>query len=189
MNKHPMRIAFLESTSEMGGGEHVLLALVESLPRSEVQPYLVCPNEGELSARAAHVDVPTIIIPMPTFPSLSVLWRNQKIVNPLAVIYDFALTVLAAIRTARRLKREQVELIHTNTLFAHLYGGLAARLLGVPCVWHVHDVLDARRFGGLAGWLWRQLSNVLATHIVGSSKAAVEIFANPDKSSTIYMGI
>src|SRR5262249_35298630 len=104
-------------------------------------------------------------------------------------IYDFALTVLAAIRTARRLRREQVEVIHTNTFFAHLYGGLAARLLGVPCVWHVHDLVDTRRFGGLARCLCRQLGHTLATHIVGRSKAVTENFADLNKSSTIYVGI
>jgi len=184
-----MRVAFLESTGEMGGAEHVLLALLEGFSRDEVQSYLVCPKEGELTARAARAHIRTIILPIPTFASVSVLWGNHKVVNPFAVIYDVALIVLAAIRTARRLRREQVEIIHTNTFFAHLYGGIAASLLGVPCVWHVHDLVDTRRFGGLVAWLWRQLGDALATHIVGCSKAVIENFANLNKRSTIYVGI
>ena len=173
----------------MGGAEHVLLALLEGFSRDEVQSHLVCPKEGELTARAARAHIRTIIVPIPTFASVSVLWRNHKIVNPFAVIYDFALIVLAAIRTARRLRRVQVEIIHTNTFFAHLYGGLAARLLGVPCVWHLHDLIDTHRFGGLARWLWRQLGDALATHIVGCSKTVTDNFADLTKISTIYVGI
>lgn len=184
-----MRIAFLESTSEMGGGEHVLLALVGRFARTEVQPLLIASQEGELVTRTAKANIPTLVLPLPTFPSLSFVMRNHKIVNPLAVIDDFALVVLAALRTARVLRSERIELVHTNTLFAHLYGGLAARLAGVPCVWHIHDVIDAARFGGLSGWLWRMLGRVLPTHIVGSSNAAVQIFSNPAKCSTIYAGI
>src|SRR5437016_192913 len=152
-----MRVAFLESTSEMGGGEQVLLALVERFPRAEVQPLLIAPHSGELTARAAQPNIPTLILPLPAFPSLSVLVRNHKIVNPFAVLYDFVLVLVSALRVARCLKQERIELLHTNTLFAHLYGGLAARLVRVPCVWHIHDVMDAARFGGLAGWLWKQL--------------------------------
>lgn len=185
----PFRIAYLEATSEMGGAEYVLLALLERFPPSVIEPFLICPSAGELTNRAARAQIATLIVSIPPLASISVVWRRRKILNPLAVLYDAAIVLLASVRAARALKRARIELIHTNTLFAHLYGGLAARWLGLPCIWHVHDVIETRRLGGLAGWLWRQLGKALATQIVGSSQCAVRVFAGTGKESTIYVGI
>lgn len=185
----PIRIAYLESTSRMGGGEHVLLALLQRLPRHEFEPYLFCPEAGELTSRAREMQIPTIIQPLPAFASLSRVRNNKKILNPLAVIYDLVVVTIAAVLIARQLKVAQIELIHTNTLFGHLYGGIAARLLRIPCVWHVHDAIETQRFGGLAGWVWRQLGRGLATRIVGCSQCAVQAFSGSAKELTIYMGV
>jgi glycosyltransferase involved in cell wall biosynthesis len=188
-SSRPLRIAYLESTSRMGGAEHVLLALLQRIPRAEFEPYLFCPEEGELTSRAREMQIPTIIQPLPAFASLSRIRNNKKILNPLAVIYDLVLVTIATVLIARQLKAAQIELIHTNTLFEHLYGGIAARLLGIPCVWHLHDAVDSQRFGGLAGWVWRQLGRGLATRIVGCSQCAVQAFSGSAKELTIYMGV
>lgn len=173
----------------MGGGEYALLALLQRLPRHEFEPYLVCPEAGELTLRVGELQIPIIIQPLPAFASLSHVWNHKKVLNPLAVIYDLVLVTIAAILIVRRLKGAQIGLIHTNTLFSHLYGGIAARLLRIPCVWHLHDAIETHRFGGLAGWLWRQLGRGLATRIVGCSQCAVQAFSGSAKELTIYTGV
>ena len=40
---------------------------------------------------------------------------------------------------ARRLRQLHPDVVHTNSLKAALYGGVAARLAGVPVVWHIRD--------------------------------------------------
>lgn len=185
----PLRIAFLESTSQMGGAEHVLFQLVRRFPRNEISPLLVCPGPGELTERAARDKIPTLIVPLAAFASLSRVWGSRKILNPFAVVYDAALIFAAAERIIPHLERAQIDIVHTNTLFAHLYGGLAARRLRVPCVWHLHDAVETTRFGGVAGWVWRTLGNLLATRIVGSSRCAVRAFAGSPRAVTVYTGI
>ena len=44
-----------------------------------------------------------------------------------------------SLRLARRLRRLSPDLVHTNSLKAGVYGSIAARLAGVPVVWHVRD--------------------------------------------------
>jgi glycosyltransferase involved in cell wall biosynthesis len=44
---------------------------------------------------------------------------------------------IAALR--RRLRELQPDFVHTNSLKAAVYGGLAARLARVPVVWHIRD--------------------------------------------------
>ena len=43
---------------------------------------------------------------------------------------------------AKRLRYLNPDLIHTNSLKAHVYGTLAARLVRRPVVWHLHDRLS-----------------------------------------------
>jgi len=53
---------------------------------------------------------------------------------------DYARDVVETARSARRLakliRREHVALVHVNEIL-DVYGGIAARIAGVPCVWHV----------------------------------------------------
>ena len=39
----------------------------------------------------------------------------------------------------RRLRELQPDIVHTNSLKAALYGGVAGRLAGIPVIWHVRD--------------------------------------------------
>jgi glycosyltransferase involved in cell wall biosynthesis len=45
-------------------------------------------------------------------------------------------------RLAEIIRRDRIQLVHCNGTGAHIYGGLAARLCGVPSVFHVHDVMN-----------------------------------------------
>jgi hypothetical protein len=55
-------------------------------------------------------------------------------------------------RLARRLRTIRPDLVHTNTLKAGVYGSLAARLAGVPVVWHVLDRISPTTSGGRPCW-------------------------------------
>lgn len=48
---------------------------------------------------------------------------------------DLVETGRAAVRVARIIRRERVALVHANEIL-DVYAGFAARLAGVPCVWH-----------------------------------------------------
>jgi glycosyltransferase involved in cell wall biosynthesis len=43
---------------------------------------------------------------------------------------------------SRLLSRIKADVVHTNTVKAHVTGGAAARLAGLPCVAHIRDILD-----------------------------------------------
>ncbi len=59
--------------------------------------------------------------------------------SPAAVVGSALYTV----RLARRLRSLRPDLVHTNSLKAGVYGGLAARAVGIPQVWHVRDRIAA----------------------------------------------
>lgn len=180
---------YLEATSQIGGAERVLIELLERLPRELVEPHLICPEPGALTDQAQASHIPLTIESLPNFASTSRVFGERKIIDPFAVLRDFALVVNSSARISRRLRQEHFDLIHTNSFFAHLYGGLAAKRLGIPCAWHLHDMMETNRFGGLAGFLWRWLGNNLPSRIIGSSKCALEAFDGSDKAVAIYAGV
>jgi glycosyltransferase involved in cell wall biosynthesis len=48
---------------------------------------------------------------------------------------------LAVYELARHLRALEVDVVYTNTIKAHVIGGLAARVAGKPCVAHLRDIL------------------------------------------------
>ena len=66
-----------------------------------------------------------------------------------------------AFRLARLAKREDVAIIHTNSLKSDIMGGVAGRIAGIPVIWHIRDHINAdylpakiaQLFRWLAGWL------------------------------------
>ena len=78
------------------------------------------------------------------------------------------------IRLARRLARARPDLVHTNTLKAALYGGMAARLVGIPCVWHVRDRIAPDYLPSSAVSLVRLAARLLPNAIIANSQATLE---------------
>jgi len=96
--------------------------------------------------------------------------------------------VRGAWRLAQYLRAHPVDLVQTNSTFAHIYGGLAARLAGAPCIWYFHDLIERRRLVGAFGLLWRILAVCLATRVVGVSNAVIGSLSAGFRGCVIYAG-
>ncbi len=78
-----------------------------------------------------------------------------------------------SLRLALRLRRLRPDLVHTNTLKAALYGGVAGRLAGVPVVWHVRDRIASDYLPRPAVSLVRVAARVLPTTVIANSEATL----------------
>jgi glycosyltransferase involved in cell wall biosynthesis len=184
-----LRVAYIDHSGEMGGAEHLLLALINGLPRDRVEPLLICGQEGRFADQARKLNIPTQVIPSPRFVSLSVVVGTRKILNPLAILRNLFSIVRSAQQLSHYLRTAQVELIQTNSNFAHIYGGLAARFAGLPCIWYFHDLIEPQRLRGAIALVWRFLANILAMHVVGVSQAVVDALGIGERASVIYTGL
>jgi glycosyltransferase involved in cell wall biosynthesis len=92
-------------------------------------------------------------------------------------------------RLARFLAQTKPHLVVTKGLFPHFYGGLAARHLGIPCIWHVQDFIS-ERFLGLYRRAFALAARVLPNHIIADG-AAISRQLNPvkDRLSVILNGV
>ena len=133
MNKLP--ILFIHSSNELYGSDRVLLQLVSGLDRQRFEPVVVLPNdinyEGELSQALDELDICNYSI------SLGVLRRKYfSLIGIIQFAYNFFRGIHALWEIA---KQHKILLIHSNTS-AVFGGGLAAFLLQVHHVRHVHEI-------------------------------------------------
>lgn len=131
-----LRVAFVDQTgADAGGAEESLTLLLRHLP-GDFDPLIVLFQDGAFAARLRDLGLRTTI--MPVAESISGSTRERpRLSGALAV-------PAAALRLADVLRHEHIDVVHTNTLKAHVVGACAARLAGVPCVVHFRDILEGR---------------------------------------------
>lgn len=191
-NESRSTIVFVESAAAMGGVQFSTLYLAQHLNSTLWRPIVVCPAEGDLTqaCRNAGIDVHILDCPRLRATSFRIGRDWARLPNPLNWAWDGWATLAAARKLARILKRVNPDVIVTKGLFSHFYGGLAARHLGIPCVWHVQDFISERFwklyqrfFGQLARWIPDQVV------VDGASISRQLHRAVHHRTSTIHNGI
>lgn len=115
----PIKALLVSPVGEVGGAEQVFLALAKRLPEHGVEPILACLRPGPLITEARKQGILTYAFQEHRLRQLGAVARG--------------------IRWLTKLVREVgADVIHCNHA-AHLYGGPASRLTGVPELWHIHD--------------------------------------------------
>jgi glycosyltransferase involved in cell wall biosynthesis len=158
-------VLFVDHSSVLGGGEHSLLLLLGSLDRRRFVPHLAAPP-GELASAAELSGIRV------HRTKLSRLRREPAALRRLGV---------GARRIAGIVRREDVAVVYGNTLRGSLYAAVAARLTGVPFLWHVRDILPR-------AWHVRALA-AMSKAVVAVSKAAADALPRPDGVRVIYNGV
>jgi glycosyltransferase involved in cell wall biosynthesis len=129
------RVVFLDHCARLSGAELALVRLLRALGHA-VDAHVVLGEDGPLTTKLRLAGVSTEVMELSR--SVRETRRDRVAVGRLSA-RDSAQAARYVIRLARRLRRLRPDLVHTNSLKALLYGGLAGRLAGVPVVWHVHD--------------------------------------------------
>lgn len=128
----PRRVLFLHTTSEVGGSDVSLAHLVERLDRARFEPLVALPSDGPLVPRLREAGARVFVVPrMKKLTSR----RGRAWLALYAVNFPLAVAALAAL-----IRRERVDIVHTNTIH-NLYGWAAARAAGRRHVWHVREIV------------------------------------------------
>ena len=134
----------LHVLNDAGGGAALsAIGLIESHRRQGIESCAVCHESGTLEERQRLLDVTrgdVLFTPL--------YWWNKKIrarfwKRPLIEakqIWETRWTRSSTRRVMEFAVRHQADLIHTNTILTP-EGGLAARRLGLPHVWHLRELL------------------------------------------------
>ncbi len=146
MDARPLKILYVDHTSEMGGAEHNLLDLVKQLKQ-------MIPDWLKLETALATVvggDLPRHFRPLGETHFFELSARTQffsrEQLKSLTGMLRLPLTELWNIRQRLRtiLHNEHVSLVQTNSLKAHVFGSLAVWGTRTPIIWHLQDLVTQR---------------------------------------------
>jgi glycosyltransferase involved in cell wall biosynthesis len=165
----------------LSGGEIALLRLLPHLDR--VHPHVILAEDGPLVDRLHRAGISTEVLPLGKrareLPKGEVTGAG---VSPRVV----AATGAYVVRLAERLRRLQPDLVHTNSLKAGVYGSLAARLAGVPVVWHVRDRISEDYLPRSAVSLVRAMNRRVATAVIANSNATMATLVPDQRPAVVY---
>jgi len=170
------RVLFVNPGRDLGGAERSLLLLLGTLPQFGVEPTVAVFGSGPFYAALAQLQVPTIVLDVPTR-----LRRASRYTLPrrVATAALFALyTMPSAMRLARLARRVGADLLHSNGLKAHVLAGLAGHLVRRPVVWHLRDFPP----DGVVGRLFRTAARRLPALVVANSEAVAAAVRSPDST-------
>ncbi len=159
-----MKILFYNHTGKISGAERVLLMIVAGLERSHFDPVVFCPADGRLSQSIRELGVRVV-----STESLKARFTIRA--DRLAKYVASFVRLIRAARAA--VINEAPDIVHANSIRAGLVMSLATLGLGIPVIWHVHDLLPRHPLSTairLFAWVLR------GNRIVAVSQAAARRF-------------
>lgn len=172
-----MRILYVNPFAQkISGADESLIGLLRSL-RGLVYPVVALPPHSPLAERYAEAGATVVEQPMQ---------RIRRTKHPAALAAYAGWFTPETIRFARLIRRHRIDLVHTN-MEVVLQSGLAARLCGVPSVYHVRGTSFATPKRVCDAVVYA--INKFADEIIVISKAVGEIFYERNirsKVSVIY---
>jgi glycosyltransferase involved in cell wall biosynthesis len=177
-----LRVVVVDHVARLSGGEIALMRLLPALARS-VDLHVILGEDGPLVERLRDRGIETEVIPLA--PRLRDVRRET--VQPTRLDPRAVMQVPGAVfRLSRRLRALDADLVHTNSLKAAFYGGLAARLAGVPAIWHVRDRIATDYLPRAAVVLVRVASRLLPAAVVANSLTTLETLPAVRSTSVLY---
>ena len=129
-----MRIAYLDHVAQLSGGEIALLRLVPHL--DAVEAHFILAEDGPFADELVQAGISVEVMPM---SERARGMRKGALTARTVPLGAVLATIVYIVRLALHLRRLRPDIVHANSLKAGVYGALAARLAGVPVVWHVRD--------------------------------------------------
>lgn len=175
-------VVYLDHVARLSGGEIALLRLLPALGDS-VDAHVLLGEDGPLveALRGQGVSVEVLAMDERLRDT-----RRSEVATGLPGLTRVSSLVRYVLALRRRLLELQPDLVHTNSLKAALYGGLAARLAGVPVVWHIRDRIADDYLPAAAVRLVRAASRVLPSSIVTNSQSTLGTLPRRAHASVLY---
>jgi glycosyltransferase involved in cell wall biosynthesis len=129
-----IKVAFVDQSGSSAGGAERTLATYLKFAPPDLDPGVILFEDGAFAQELRELAVPVRVIAAPE--SIRSAKRERL---PLRAAFDI---VGHGARVARCLRDFRVDVVYSNTMKSHFVCAVAARLAGIPCVMHFHDLLD-----------------------------------------------
>lgn len=181
-----VRVLFVDHEHRLSGGQQDLLDLVRALDPARVEVHAALPAPGPLEDGLRTAGA--LVHRLPMDEGLRRLSRWALARHPMVAARRAIAFCASTWRLARLIRRLRPDVVHTNSMKAHVVAAVPTLVLRVPLVWHVRDILER-------GWVrsaFVSLGAVAPARIVCLSKAAGAQFDGSRarrKVRVVYNGI
>jgi glycosyltransferase involved in cell wall biosynthesis len=172
-----VRVLFVNPGLDLGGAERSLLLLLPELRRHGIDATVAVFGDGPMRERLETLGFPTLVAWTPRRVRRGTRYRRSLRQS----VDMIAAAVPASVALARVIRRERIDLVHTNGIKGHVIAGLAGRLARTPVIWHVRDFPP----GGHAGWLFGQALAHLPSVVVTNSDAVARALPHRSRGPKI----
>ncbi|MDT3427144.1 glycosyltransferase involved in cell wall biosynthesis [Paenibacillus forsythiae] len=176
-----LRVAYIDHTARWSGGEVALFNILTHIGE-QVDPLVILAEEGALADRLREKGIDVRIIPLDE----SIRSRGRNTVNLGAPAAAVKLLAYGR-KLAPLLKKERVACVHTNSLKSALYGTVAAKMAGVPLIWHIRDHIGAPYLKPVVAKAIRLLSRLLPNGVIANSKSTLSALELPRSKKTLVV--
>mgnify|MGYP001100681301 FL=1 len=155
-----MKVLYISHDARLYGAPKSLLECARGIKKKGIELIVVMPSAGGLQIELDRSKIENVIIPYYSCVYLGeyhagdyakYIWTNYK----------------AVIRIMRLIRKERIELVHTNSLAVSV-GAVAAYLMKIPHVWHFREYLK-EDFG------FKRLNEGTVRKLVRNSKCCIAI--------------
>ena len=126
------KILFLGHSGKKGGAEYCLDIILRNIDLTRYEPGVIFSGDGPMVATAQKRGIWYQIRPLNWWMLYEpCLWEwKNRLVSPYRIY-----------KLVQQIRRNDIKLVYSNTACI-FEGAVAARIAGVPHIWHVHEVLN-----------------------------------------------
>lgn len=186
-----IKVAFVDHSPEIGGAESSLLTLLRHMDKKQFKATVILTSEGLFSKRLREENIQVKVIYLPL--TLIRLKRGNALKAFLFLAAYLFPIQFFMIKLCFYLRKNKFDLILTNTIKAHFYGSIAARLCFIPVIWRFHDILSPTDFSPVLIQSITFFGKRFPTRILAVSDLARDYLVRDelkgDKVEVIFSGI
>ncbi|GAB4114344.1 MAG: glycosyltransferase family 4 protein [Candidatus Caldatribacteriota bacterium] len=175
-----INILYFENVSVLGGAAIVLRNLIKEIKKEKGMNVVVACPEGELAEVLRKDGIRVEVVNSK---------RIVRTLNPLILILYILNFFQVNLKLLRIIRRHNINILHSNSLGAHIYSFFAAELAGIPNIWHLHDILKKRMSNRLLCNFLSKTSNQIIVVSYAVKKSLINFGINSNKIKVIYNGL
>jgi glycosyltransferase involved in cell wall biosynthesis len=166
----PLRVALLNHSGRLGGGEFSMLRLAGALDPERVKLTVIAGEDGPFVQRLHELGADVVVVPMD--PRLVHRRKDTLGAGAFADVQLWRQLAAAVWPRTEILRRRQIQIVHTNSMKAHILGGICGRMAGAKVLWHVRDHVAPPYLPPAAARAMRTAARMLPHHVIAVSHSA-----------------
>ena len=168
--ERPLHVVFLSHVARFSGAEIEMLRTIEAT--DELQATVLLAEDGPLVAALEQAGARVEVLPLSERARTLKRSELQAGRTQIAAALEFARYVG---RIRQRLVKLKPDVVSTISLKAGIYGTSAARLAGLPVVFHLHDQIAAKSVARPAVLPTRLVIGTLPSAVIAPSQSPLDI--------------